>query len=137
MPLFRWNSMMRIIRSDRIFRFSASTLSNPRSMKMLSLPRTYLSFPVIAGSLRRSGNEHFELLQVALGDAPLEVEHLDADDLLLGVEVEHDARLHLLGLDNLRIVEPKVKRVDLLVVTDSHILPRCRRSKYTVTIRGG
>src|SRR5437762_6260476 len=87
---------------------------------MFSLPRTYLSFPVIAGSLRRSGNQHFELLQVALGHAPLEVEHLDADNLLLGVEVEHDAGLQLLGLDNPRIVEPKIKRIDLLVVADSH-----------------
>ena len=49
-----------------------------------------------------SGNENFELLEVALGDAPLKVEHFDADNLLLGVEVEHDAGLHLLGLDNLR-----------------------------------
>src|SRR6266850_6969459 len=121
MPLFRWNSTMRIIRSDRIFRFSASTLSNPRSMKTLPLPRTHLSFPVIAGSLRRSSNEDFELLQVALGDAPLEVEHLDADNLLLGVEVQHDARLHLLGLDNLRVVQAKVRRIDLRVVADSHI----------------
>src|SRR6266850_2818981 len=129
MPLFRWNSTMRIIRSDRIFRFSASTLSNPRSMKMLPLPRTHLSFPVIAGSLRRSGNQHFELLQVALGDAPLEVEHLDADNLLLGVKVQHDARLHLLGLDNLRVVQAKVKPIGLRVVVDSHVLPRCRRSK--------
>src|SRR2546426_9559385 len=53
MPLFRWNSMMRIIRSDRIFRFSASTLSNPRSMKMLSLPRTRLSFPLMPSLLNK------------------------------------------------------------------------------------
>src|SRR5437879_13323056 len=84
-----------------------------------------------------SGNEDFELLQVALGDAPLEVEHLDADNLLLGVEVQHDARLHLLGLDNLRVVQAKVKRIDLRVVADSHVLPRCRRSKQMVTTRGG
>src|SRR6267143_6705940 len=76
-----------------------------------------------------SGNEGFELLQVALGDAPLEVEHLDADNLLLGVEVQHDARLHLLGLDNLLVVQAKVKRIDFTVVADSHVLPRCRRSK--------
>ena len=39
-----------------------------------------------------SGNEDFELLQVALGDAPLEVEHLDADNLP-AVEVNgHDSR---------------------------------------------
>src|SRR3989475_8854762 len=76
-----------------------------------------------------SGNEGFELLQVALGDTPLEVEHLDADNLLIGVEVQHDARLQLLGLDNLRVVQAKVKRIDLRVVADSHVLPRCRRSK--------
>src|SRR2546428_10893048 len=104
---------------------------------MFSLPRTYLSFPVIAGAPRRSGNQHFELLQVALGDAPLEVEHLDADNVLPGVEVQHDARLHLLGLDNLRVVQAKVKRIDLRGVADSYVLPRCRGAHEIGSTRGG
>src|SRR6266436_9240923 len=68
-----------------------------------------------------SGNEDFELLQVALGDAPLKVEHLDADNLLPGVEVQHDARLQRLRLDDLRVVQAKVKRIGLRVVADSHV----------------
>src|SRR2546422_6780473 len=93
-------------------------------------PRFFLVFALRGSDLDFfSGNEDFELLQIALGDAPLEVEHLDADNLLPGVEVQHDARLHLLGLDDLRVVQAKVKRIDLPVVADSHVLPCCRRSK--------
>src|SRR5438309_7007936 len=84
-------------------------------------PRFFLVFALRGSDPDFSGNEDFELLQVALGDAPLEVEHLDADNLLLGVEVQHDARLQLLGLDNLRVVQAKVKRIGLPVVADSHI----------------
>src|SRR6267378_7342079 len=63
MPLFRWNSTMRIIRSDRIFRFSASTLSNPRSIKMLSPPRTILSFLLMASRALQSAQDGLRILR--------------------------------------------------------------------------
>src|SRR3989442_1651796 len=96
-------------------------ISAPASAGRSSAGALLLPALALDALLMISGNEDFELLQVALGDAPLEVEHLDAHNLLPGVEVQHNARLQLLGLDNLRVVQAKVKRIGLPVVADSHI----------------
>ena len=79
--------------------------------------------------LAASGDEQPELLDVVLGNAPFGLQHFNAYYLLSGVEIDHDAGLHFLGLGHLRVVQAKVQRVHLFVVADSHVLPRSRRSK--------
>ena len=58
------------------------------------------------GGSALSGDFELDLPQAGLGQALLDAGHLHADDAALGVEVEDDARPHLLGLDDRGVVEP-------------------------------
>src|SRR5688572_22260479 len=122
---------------DRIFRFSASALSNPRSRKTFPLPRIRFSFSFIAmlsctcSDQARPGRSdlELELLEIRARHTTLHVEHFDADDFPGRIEVEDDSRLDLFRLDDIGFIEAQVERVDLLVVVHFHGLPLRRRSK--------
>ena len=77
------------------------------------------------------------LLEAGGRQAPSSIENLDADNLVLVVEIENDAGLHFLGLDDLGIVQAKIQRVGILGEVNFQGLPFCVRSKNTVTTLAG
>jgi len=67
--------------------------------------------------------------------ASAERQNLNPDDTAILTKVQNHAGLNFLRLDNLRLVQPEVKRIVLPVNFQSHIPFPKRRSKKTVTIR--
>lgn len=67
--------------------------------------------------------------------ASAERQNLNPDDTAILTKVQNHAGLNFLRLDNLRLVQPEVKRIVLPVNFQSHFPFPKRRSKNTVTIR--
>ena len=80
-----------------------------------------------------SCNLKLHLSQVRQRHPLLHSQNLDAYNLILLIEVEYDARLNLLGLDDLGVIQAQIEGVRFLVKVYPHNLPLCVRSKYAVT----
>src|SRR5205814_2260693 len=90
-----------------------------------------------AGLSRSSNSDELKSLRIQLWGALGEVEHLDADHLILLVEIQDHPWRNLLRLDNRRVVKAQVKSVGFAVNLQFHSLPFIVRSKYTLTTRSG
>ena len=67
-----------------------------------------------------SGHIERHLLQVRLGQALANIQHLEADHAILAVKVDDYAGADFLGFDNVRVVQADVERVRLGVELESH-----------------
>jgi hypothetical protein len=83
--------------------------SAPDSVKTFALTVTLRNFKL-------------HLLETGRRNPLTNIPDLDANDLILVVKIEHDARLHFLGLYDTRIVDPEIKRVGFLVEMNFHSL---------------
>ena len=83
-----------------------------------SVPDSVNTF-ALSVSLR---NLELHLLETGRRNPLTDIPDLDANDLILVIEIEHDARLDFLGLNDTRIVDPKIKRVGFLVEMNFHSL---------------
>ena len=83
-----------------------------------------------------SGHE-LNRVRVQLRGALGQPQHLDANHLVLLVEIQHDPRRHFFGLDDRRVVQAQLQSVPFAVNLQFHNLPFIVRSKYTLTTRSG
>ena len=92
---------------------------------------------VVARAPDGSRNFELHLSEVGSRDPLLNPQDLNSHNLILVVEIQHDAGPNLLGLNYPRIIQAQVEGIGLLVEVHSHSLPLCVRSKYAVTTSQG
>lgn len=73
-----------------------------------------------------SGHQDLQSPEIRLRHASLEAQDFEGDDLVLGVEVENDAGLYLVGLHDLGAIQSKVQRVNFPVIANLHGHLHCR-----------
>ena len=85
--------------------------------KVLSITQASMrsSTKAAPGQAPVSGAPVLQLLEIELGRTTRKVEHLDADHLVVLVEVQHHARRDFFGLDDLRIIQSQVERVGFFI----------------------
>ncbi len=84
-----------------------------------------------------SSDLELDLPKVGRWNAIGYLQHLNADDLIVGVEVEHDAGVDLLRLDDRGIVQAEVQGIGVGIDVKLHSLFLDVGSTYAVTTRGG
>ena len=84
-----------------------------------------------------SGSLVLQLLKIELRRTARKVKHLNADYLVVLVEVQHHAGGDFFGFDDFGVIQPEIERVGFFIDVQFHSLPFMVRSKNTLTTRFG